>query len=126
LSKTFDILVLILYNTTMKNSFVVIETGGKQYIAEEGKTLVVDHLQAPEKETVTFDKVLLYAKDDDTVFIGKPYLPGAKVTAEIVKQDKGEKIRIARFRAKSRYRKVTGFRALLTEVKVVKIKVSNA
>ena len=110
----------------MKNSFVVIETGGKQYIAEEGRKLVVDHLQAPEKETVSFTKVLLYAKDDDTVLIGKPYLQGAQVTAEIVKQDKGEKIRVARFRAKSRSRKVQGFRALLTEIKIIKIKFNHA
>lgn len=110
----------------MKNSFVVIETGGKQYIAQEGKSIVVDYLEAPEKGKVTFDKVLMYAKDDETVLLGKPYLTGAAVVGEVVKQDKGEKIRIARFRAKSRSRKVRGFRQLLTEVKVVSIKVSNS
>lgn len=110
----------------MKNSFVVIETGGKQYIAQEGKNIVVDYLDTPEKEKITFKKVLLYAKDDDTVLLGKPYLAGASVIAEVIKQDKGEKIRVARFRAKSRSRRVRGFRQLLTELKVVTIKVSNA
>lgn len=109
----------------MKDSFAVIQTGGKQYIAQEGRNLVVDYLDLPEKGTVTFDKVLLYALDEKTVSLGKPYVSGASVTAEVVKQDKGEKIRIARFRAKSRSRKVRGFRQMLTEIKIVSIKVSK-
>ncbi len=106
--------------------FAVILTGGKQYIAEVGKNLVVDKLDVPEKEKVLFDKVLMYAKNDEDVQIGRPYLEKATVEAEVIKQDQGEKLRIAHFRAKSRYRKVMGFRSQLTEVKIVKINLAKA
>ncbi len=105
------------------NSFAVILTGGKQYIAKVGDTLVVDKLGASEKNKVEFDKVLLYVDEANEMHIGKPYLSSAKVMGEVVKQDKGEKVRVARFKAKSRYRKVRGFRPELTAVKITSIKV---
>jgi large subunit ribosomal protein L21 len=103
------------------DDFAVIKTGGKQYIAKKGETLVVDKLNAEENKNIEFDKVLLVVNEKGFQ-IGKPYLKGAKVVAKVVKQDKGEKIRVARFRAKSRYCKVTGFRRMLTEIKIVDIK----
>lgn len=103
------------------NNFAVIKTGGKQYIAKKGETLVVDKLVAEENKNVEFDKVLLVVNEKG-MQIGKPYLKEVKVVAKVVNQAKGEKLRIARFRAKSRYRKVTGFRRMLTEVKIVDIK----
>jgi large subunit ribosomal protein L21 len=103
------------------NNFAVIKTGGKQYIAKKGEALVVDKLVAEENKNVEFDKVLLVVNEKG-MQIGKPYLKEVKVVAKVVNQAKGEKLRIARFRAKSRYRKVTGFRRMLTEVKIVDIK----
>jgi len=102
------------------NKQAVILTGGKQYFVKENQLLVVDKLKGKEKEEVKFDKVLL--KDNGKELeLGAPFLAKASVTGVIVKHDKGAKIRVARFRAKSKYRKVTGHRTELTQVKILKI-----
>lgn len=59
--------------------------------------------------------------DDKKVKIGQPLIKGASVEVEIFDQIKGEKIRVATFKAKARYRKVKGFRPLLTRVKILSI-----
>jgi len=98
----------------------VVLTGGKQYFVKEGDVLVVDRIEGKEKDKLNLDQVLLI--DDGTELkLGKPYLEKAKVEVEVLKQDRGEKLRVARFKAKSKYRKVRGFRQELTQVKVIKI-----
>lgn len=107
----------------MKNKdFAVILTGGKQYIVHEADTLVIDKLPGKKGDQVSFDKVLLFVDDKMNIQLGRPYLNKAIVKAQILTQGKGQKIRVARFRAKSRYRKVRGFRPELTEVKITAIK----
>ncbi|MFC1627409.1 50S ribosomal protein L21 [Patescibacteria group bacterium] len=100
--------------------FAIIKTGGKQYKVSEGDTLDIEKLEGKAKGKVSFDQVLLVA-DDKTTKIGKPLVKGAKVTGTIVDQFKGEKVRIAKFKAKSRYRKTMGHRQQLTKVKINKI-----
>jgi large subunit ribosomal protein L21 len=100
--------------------YAVVETGGKQYKTQEGEVLMVEKLTGKEKDKIEFDKVLL-VKTDDQLLIGNPFLKNAKVKAEIVRQFKDKKIRIARFKAKSRYRKVKGHRQEKTEIKISKI-----
>lgn len=100
--------------------YAVIETGGKQYKVKKGDILDIDNLPESKNGTVVFDKALLYVNDSD-VKIGKPYLANFKVYAKILANLKGEKIRVARFKAKSKYRKVTGFRAFLTRIQIDKI-----
>lgn len=102
-------------------NFTVLEISGHQYLAEVGKTLVVDKLQGEEKEKITFDKVLLFVNKDSEVSVGKPYLTNIKVIAEITKQAKGKKIRVARFKSKSKYRRTRGFRPELTEITILKV-----
>lgn len=103
------------------HSYAVILTGGKQYIAEVGKDLTVDYIPGELKQKISFDKVLLHVRDDDNLTVGMPHIEKAVVEAEIVEQGRGEKIRVARFKAKSRYRKITGFKPLLTKVRITKI-----
>ncbi|MEK9179145.1 MAG: 50S ribosomal protein L21 [Patescibacteria group bacterium] len=103
------------------HSYAVIVTGGKQYIAEVGKDLTVDYIAGELKQKVSFDHVLLHVQDDDKLTIGMPHVPKAVVEAEIIEQGRGEKIRVARFKAKSRYRKITGFKPFLTKVHVTAI-----
>ena len=67
----------------------IIETGGKQYSVTEGAEIFVEKLDGKEKDKVTFSNVLVLG---DT--IGHPYVEGAKVTGEIVKQGKQRKIRV--------------------------------
>ncbi len=100
--------------------FAVIKTGGKQYIAEPGKKLKIEKLEAPEGETVSFDEVLLVSKGRD-VEIGAPLVKGAKVEAKVLKQARARKVIVFRYNAKTRYRKKKGHRQHLTEVEVEKI-----
>ena len=109
---------------TMK-PFAVIQTGGKQYLVEEGSTIVVNKIEGKEKDPITLDSVLLYSVDENITHVGTPMVPGVKVLATINTQGKGEKIRIARFQAKSRHRRVQGHREALTELSIQKIAVEK-
>jgi large subunit ribosomal protein L21 len=100
--------------------YAVIKTGGKQYRVSEGDELDIEKLEIEEKKAVTFDVVLLVV-DGEEVLIGEPKLAKAKVKGKVVKQYKGDKIRVARFRRRKRYSKVKGHRQLLTRVKITKI-----
>ena len=103
-------------------NYAVIQTGGKQYKVEKGTTLTVDKLNdLKEGANTIFDQVLLVV-EDGKVTLGKPFVAGAVVTAKVISEDfKGEKIRVAKFLAKSRYRKVMGHRSRLSKVEVLEI-----
>ncbi len=94
----------------------VFETGGKQYYAEEGTILYVEKLDAAEGDKVIFDQVLMV--DGRT---GMPYIKGATVEAKVVKQGKGKKIKIFKFKAKKKYRRTQGHRQPYTKVEITKI-----
>jgi len=98
----------------------VIKTGGKQYLAKENSLLNVDLLPNKEKETVELETLALFDEEGKEVELGKPNLK-KMVTAEIVKHLRGDKIRVAKFKSKVRYRKVRGFRADITQIKITKI-----
>ena len=100
--------------------YAVIKIGGKQYKVQEDEEILIDKIEGKREEKVTFNEVLLIV-DNKKIKIGAPYLIKAKVSAEIAAQEKGKKIRVAKFKAKSRYRRVMGFRSLLTRVKIKKI-----
>lgn len=95
----------------------IIETGGKQYSVTEGAEIFVEKLDGNEKDKVTFDKVLVLGD-----VIGHPYVEGAKVTGEIVKQGKQRKIRIFKYRQKTNYHRTQGHRQPYTKVKITSIK----
>lgn len=100
--------------------YAILKIAGKQYKVSEGEIFEVDKLEGEKGEKLTFEEVLLL-NDGKDVKVGQPYIQGAKVTAEILEQLKGEKIRVAKFKAKSRYRRVIGFRPQLTKIKIIKI-----
>lgn len=100
--------------------FVVIKATGKQYKVSEGDVLTLDKQEGEVKGKLTFDQVLLVV-DGEKITIGDPLVKGAKVTAEILEQKKDKKIRVARFKAKSKYRKVKGHRSHVTVIKITKI-----
>ena len=97
--------------------YAVIANGGKQYKVTEGQVLELDRIQAENGAEVKLDKVLL-SVDGDSINIGAPYLTDMVVTAKVVDQTKGEKIRVSKFKAKAKYRRTTGFRAHLTKVTI--------
>jgi len=103
--------------TKNDDKFAVIKTGGKQYVVREGDRLRVEKLGDDLKEgsKVSFDEVLLVANGDD-VKLGEPTVSGAKVEAELIKNDRAKKVSVIRFRAKSRYFKNKGHRQHYSEV----------
>lgn len=100
--------------------YAVIQSGGKQYKVSEGESVVVDRLNLKPNDSYTFENVLLVVNEDKKS-VGTPTVAGAKVVAKVVEEKKGQKVRVAKFKAKVRYRKVIGFRPVLTTLKVEKI-----
>jgi len=98
----------------------VVITGGKQYIVGQDEELTVEHLDGEINDAVALKTLAIFDSEKATIELGTPELK-TNVSATILEQGKGEKIRVAKFKAKSRYRKVTGFRPHLTKLKIVKI-----
>jgi|SRR5690606_19084878 len=97
--------------------YAVIATGGKQYIARPGQSLIIESLPQAVDETVTFDKVLLVVNDTD-VTIGQPLVDGMTVSATVTEQRRGEKIKVFKYMPKSRYSRTMGHRQAETVVRI--------
>ncbi len=100
---------------------VVVELQGHQYLLKEGQEFEIDRHPGKKGGKIALKDALLYIDDQGKAKIGTPAVKGVSLELEIIKHLKGEKITVRRYRAKSRYRKVKGFRPLLTRVKVKKI-----
>ena len=98
----------------------IIETGGKQYKVAEGDTLFIEKLPEEAGEAVTFDKVLAVI-DGDNLTVGTPVVEGAKVDASVVKNGKGKKIIVFKYKPKKGYRRKQGHRQPYTKVTIGKI-----
>ncbi|HHY18390.1 MAG TPA: 50S ribosomal protein L21 [Firmicutes bacterium] len=99
--------------------YAVVETGGKQYRVSEGDVIRVEKLNIDAGNEVELDKVLLVGGEETKV--GAPYVDGAKVTAEVVKNGKGKKIIVFKYKAKKNYRRKQGHRQPYTELKITSI-----
>jgi large subunit ribosomal protein L21 len=97
--------------------YAIIEAGGKQYRAEEGKRLTVDLLAAEIGEKIVLDKVVLIV-DGDSVTVGTPYIKGASVETTVDDQIKGKKILVFKYKPRINYRKHTGHRQKYTSLLV--------
>ena len=100
--------------------YAVIKTGGKQYKVAPGEKLKVESLVAEVGSTVSFDEVLMIANGDSHK-IGAPLLAGSKVTAEVLKHGRGDKIRIIKHRRRKNYHKEQGHRQNFTEIQIKEI-----
>lgn len=100
--------------------YSVVKTGGKQYLVKDGMEITVDLLDVEKGKKVELEALLKFDDEGKIFELGAPFLKD-KVSAEVVDNVLGEKIRIARFKAKSRERKVRGFRSKLTKLKIVKV-----
>ena len=101
--------------------YAVIETGGKQYRVELGSELAVERLDAMPGTTINIDRVLLVA-DGDTTQIGTPIVADALVTADVLRQDRGEKLIVFKYRPKARHRSKKGHRQEQTVLRVADIR----
>ena len=100
--------------------YAIIETGGKEYNVQKGSTIEVEKLAGKKGDEIEFDRVMLIVDKDD-VKIGKPYIKGAKVLAEVLDQKKARKIIVFRRRPKKGFKRKIGHRQLLTELKIKEI-----
>ena len=101
--------------------YAVIETGGKQYRVSPGQTVEVELLPSDPGNEITLDRVLLVSTDDHQTLVGKPVVPGARVVATIVREGRGEKIRVFKYKSKKRYRRTTGHRQDYTYLAITDI-----
>ncbi len=99
--------------------FAVIETGGKQYKVNEGDVVFIEKLAVEAEEKVTF-KVLALS-DGENFKVGAPYVEGASVEAKVVKNGKGKKIQILKYKSKKNEKKKIGHRQPYTKVQIEKI-----
>ncbi len=97
----------------------IFATGGKQYLVSVGEKLQVEKLDAEVGTTLTFDKVLL-TTDGTTAQFGTPLLAGGAVQAKVLAQGRGRKIRVLKYKAKSKYRRNQGHRQAFTELEITK------
>ena len=101
----------------LKDMQAVIASGGKQYIVEKDQVLNLELLGDDKK--ATFDVLMLI--DGDTVKVGTPLVAGVKVTAEVVEEVKGDKLKVLKFKPKKRIKRLTGHRQHYSQVKITKI-----
>ena len=99
--------------------FAIIQTGGKQYLVKKGDKIQIEKVAGEAGNVLKFDKVLLTSSGSD-VSVGKPYLT-TTVEGKVVKQGRGDKIRVFKYRAKSKYRRTQGHRQHYTEIEITKI-----
>ena len=100
--------------------YAVIITGGKQYRVAAGDTLKVEKLPATVGSTVKFDQVLMITNGEQ-VTVGTPVIPNSSVSAEVIAQDRLDKVRIIKFRRRKHYRKQQGHRQYYTLIKINEI-----
>ena len=100
--------------------YAIIETGGKQYKVSEGDIIFIEKLEAAEGENVTFDKVLALSGDNGLV-LGAPVVDGAAVTGKVLKNGKGKKIYIMKYKSKKNEKKRIGHRQPYTKVQIEKV-----
>jgi large subunit ribosomal protein L21 len=101
--------------------YAVIESGGKQYRVELGTELEVPRVSAAAGTTIDLDRVLLVAGEDEPA-VGRPLVEGARVTADVVRHLRGEKIVVFKYRPKARHRSKAGARADLTLLRISDIR----
>ena len=100
--------------------FAVIETGGKQYRVNEGDVIFVEKLDVNEGDTVVFDRVMALSIGQ-SFEVGTPVVEGAKVTAKVLKNGKGKKIYVMKYKPKKNEKKKIGHRQPYTKVEIVSV-----
>ena len=98
-------------------AYAIFDFGGKQYQAVTGKTLALDKMDAAVGDQLDFDRVLLYRKDNSEVLVGRPFVAGVAVKAEVVSHTKGPKLVVFRFKRRKRIRVKNGHRQPHTVVR---------
>lgn len=104
--------------------YTIVESGGRQYRAEEGHSFDVEKLPFQVGEQIELKNVLLFAKDGE-VKIGQPTVPGITVKATVTEQFRGPKIFVWKYKPKKRYRQRQGHRQSYTRLMIDQIVVGG-
>ncbi len=101
--------------------YAIIEDRGSQFTVREGDEIRCDlHAETEPGQSITFDKVLLLGHEGQTR-LGKPYVDGASVTAEVMADEKGPKVHAFRFKRRKNVRVKRGHRQPYTRVRITGI-----
>jgi large subunit ribosomal protein L21 len=98
--------------------YAIVKTGGKQYRVERGQRLLVERLAAEEGADVALEPILY--RSEEAVF-DKDGLQAVKVTAKVIGHERGEKLRVFKFKPKRGYKRRNGHRQELTRIEVTDI-----
>jgi large subunit ribosomal protein L21 len=103
--------------------YAIVKTGGKQYRVERGQRLLVERLPDEEGASVALEPILY--RSDEAIF-DRDGLAGVKVTAKVIGHERGEKLRVFKFKPKRGYKRRTGHRQELTRIEVTEITAGKA
>ncbi|MGM0673881.1 MAG: 50S ribosomal protein L21 [Spirochaetota bacterium] len=101
--------------------YAVVEIKGKQYKAQEGDLLKVDHVEGNDGDVLQFDSVLMLRSDDENLSMGSPYVKGASVKAVVEDQGRDRKVIVYKYKRRKRYRRRHGHRQKYSLVRVKEI-----
>ncbi len=102
----------------------VIKTGGKQYLIKKGDRIKIEKIEGKEGKETNLTDVLLISKEKE-IEIGTPKVKNAKVIGKILKQGRGKKVIIFKYKAKKRYQKKQGHRQFFTEIEIKDIVIES-
>ena len=106
--------------------YAVIRTGGKQYRVAKDDVIAVEKLDGKAGDKVKFDEILMLGETGKEPKIGEPLVSGASVTAEVVEQDRADKITVIKFRRRKNYHRNKGHRQHETVLKITDISAKAA
>jgi large subunit ribosomal protein L21 len=101
--------------------YAIFESGSHQFRVREGEKVTIDRRPEDVGTEITFDKVLLIAGGEGEPVIGAPVIEGATVVARVLREYRGKKIVIRKFRRRKGYRRKRGHRQYYTDVQIVRI-----
>ncbi len=97
--------------------YAIVQTGGKQYRVSEGDIICVEKLNAEAGSEISLDEVLVIGGEEG-IKVGKPFVEGAAVKAEVLENGKGKKLVIFKYEAKKDYRRKQGHRQPYTKLQI--------
>jgi len=100
--------------------YSIIELNNKQYKVEFGKPFLVDNLSVEPDKEIQIDKVLLFRDDKDEIKIGTPYIKDMQLTAKVLGNSKGKKVRVFKYKKRKDYRRTHGARPEYTRILIEK------
>ena len=103
------------------DAYAIFQTGGKQYQAIPGKTVGIEKLEGEAGAKISFKEVVFRKSGEDKFEFGQPFVKGAEIKANIVKQIKGPKVIIFKFQRRKKRRTKTGHRQPITVVRIESI-----